>query len=159
MPNKISLDSLDDVQIPDLEDESREEELFEATEAKSHKEHKLLEAHETTLSIAREKIRKLEIENDDLAMLGPHRRKYSWWILGFVIFFVLATFSVLLMSSFQIEAVAADKASSFRTLIKLDNEVIITLLATNTAQVVGLLYVVAKWLFPTKLAKKAEPDA
>ncbi|MEE8057341.1 MAG: hypothetical protein V3T17_05840 [Pseudomonadales bacterium] len=158
MPNKISLDSLDDVQIPDLENESREEELFEVTEAKSHKEHKLLEAHETTLSIARARIRKLEIENDDLAMLGPHRRMYSWWILGFVISFVLVTFSVLLMSSFQIEAITEDKASSFRTLIKLDNEVIMTLLATNTVQVVGLLYVVAKWLFPTKSVKKPEPE-
>lgn len=159
MPNKVSLDSLDAVQIPELKEESREEELFEATEAKSHKEHKLLEAHETTLSIARAKIRKLEIENDDLAMLGPHRRKYSWWILGFVISFVLITFSILLMSSLQIEAATNEKPLSFRTLIILDNLVIMTLLATNTVQVVGLLYVVAKWLFPIKSAKKTGPEA
>jgi len=159
MPRSVSLDSLDDIQIPELDDASREEELFEATEAKSHKEHKLLEAHETTLSIAKERIRKLEIENDDLAMLGPHRRAYSWWILGFVISFVLATFTVLLMSSFQIEVIAEDKTASFRTLLKLENEVVMTLLATNTVQVVGLLYVVAKWLFPTKPQKKHEPKA
>lgn len=159
MPPSVSLDSLDKIQIPDLDDDSREEELYTATEANSHKEHKLLEAHETTLNIAKERIRKLEIENDDLAMLGPHRRAYSWWILGFVISFVLVTFAVLLMSSFQIEVIAEDKTSSFRTLLKLENEVVITLLATNTVQVVGLLYVVAKWLFPTKSQNKPEAES
>lgn len=159
MPNNISLDSLDDIQIPDLDETSREEGLFETTEAKSHIEHKEREATETVLNLAKEKIRKLEIENDDLAMLGPHRRKYSWWILAFVFLFVIATFSIVLMSSFQVEAVAANQKLFFRTVINLDNAVLMTLLATNTVQVVGLLYVVAKWLFPRKSEKKTELES
>ena len=156
MSNKISLDSLDNVLIPELENQSREEELFEVTEAKSHTEHKLLEASKATLDIAKEKIRKLEIENDDLAKLGPHRRKYSWCILGFVFIFVVIAFSILLLSSFQIQSITEDKTLFFRTFIKLDNEVLMTLLATNTVQVVGLLYVVAKWLFPIKSVQKGK---
>lgn len=111
---------------------------------------------EATLDIAKVRIRKLEIENDDLAKLGPHRRKSSWFILGVVFVFVLIAFSILFMSSFQIQSTTEDKAVLFRTLIKLDNEVIMTLLATNTVQVVGLLYVVAKWLFPGKLVPKSK---
>ena len=154
MSDKISFDSIDNVRVPELDDASREEKLFETVEATTHQEHKLLEASEATLNIAKEKIRKLEIENDDLAKLGPHRRRYSWFILGFVFVFVLIAFSILLMSSFQIQSTTEDKVAFFRTLIKLDNEVIMTLLATNTVQVVGLLYVVAKWLFPGKLVPK-----
>lgn len=150
MPDKLSLDAIDHIKLPSLEDSSKEEALYEAKEPKIHSEHKLLEAHEAVLAEAKQKIRKLEIENNDLALLGPHRRQYSWWILGFVILFVIISFSVLLMSSYQIEVIGEGKSIGFRTLIKLDNEVLMTLLATNTVQVVGLLYVVAKWLFPTK---------
>ena len=66
MSHKVSLESLDSVKIPNLEKKSKEETLFETAEVRSHQEHKLLEAHQNTLSIAKEKIRKLEIENDDL---------------------------------------------------------------------------------------------
>lgn len=150
MPEKISLDSLDNIRIPDLEDRSAEEALFEVNEKSAHSEHKLIEAREAQLGFAKEKIRKLEIENNDLAMLGPHRRRYSWWILGFVMFFVLMTFSVLMLSAIQLDSLE----DGVYSLIKLENEVVMTLLATNTVQVVGLLYVVAKWLFPTKSAKQ-----
>lgn len=156
MANKISIDSLDKIRIPDLDTDSKEEVLYEPTEKKSHVEHKLLEAHENTLNIAKERIRKLQIENNDLAMLGPHRRRYSWWILSFVIVFVLITFSILLLSAWQIEATSTNGTITYRTLIALNEEVIITLLATNTIQVVGLLFVVAKWLFPTKSPKKTD---
>lgn len=157
MQDKLSLDTLDQIKLPALDDSSEEETLYEAKEPKIHNEHKLLEAHEAVLAEAKQKIRKLEIENNDLALLGPHRRNYSWWILGFVILFVIISFSVLLMSSYQIEVVGEGEVVDFRTLIELDNEVLMTLLATNTVQVVGLLYVVAKWLFPTKSKGQITP--
>lgn len=156
MPNKISLDSLDKVQLPDLEKESAEEELFQASEASTHEDHKLAKASQAALNTAVQKIRKLAIENDDLAMLGPHRRKYSWWILSFVFFFVITTFSILVLSSIQIALPQKNIESPFYTILNLDNEVLITLLATNTVQVVGLLFVVAKWLFPTKEITKSK---
>lgn len=156
MPDKISLSSLDDIEIPELEDSSIEEELFAATEEGSHKEHKVREAQESVLSLAKERIRKLEIENNDLAMLDPHRRLYSWWILGFAIAFVFITFTFLFLASYQTEVITEDKSTIYKTLIVLDKEVMMTLLATNTVQVVGLLYVVAKWLFPSKFSKSEE---
>lgn len=91
-------------------------------------------------------------------ILAPHRRAYWWWILGVVIAFVLVTFSVFIMSSFQIDVIAEDKSYSFRTLLNLENEVVMMLPTINTAQFVSLLYVAAKWLFPTKSPKKGEVE-
>ncbi|PCK03621.1 MAG: hypothetical protein COA42_20460 [Alteromonadaceae bacterium] len=156
MPDNVSLDALDTIQIPTLAEQSIEDELYQSSEKQSHEEHKVRGAQDEALGVAREKIRKLEIENDDLARLGPHRRKYSWWILYFVIAFVTVTFVTLLMSSYQIKISDGD---AYRTLINLDKEVVVTLLATNTVQVVGLLYVVAKWLFPSKPEQKKDKQA
>tara|TARA_B100000745_G_C20154332_1_gene395603 strand:- start:1009 stop:1506 length:498 start_codon:yes stop_codon:yes gene_type:complete len=156
MTAKVSLDSLDSLVLPDLEDTSAEEELFESSESAKHQEHKLLEAHSHALNLAKQRIRKLEIENDDLALLGPHRRHYSWWILGFVFLFVFTTFLLLVLSAVQIETPQSGQPSTYHSLIEIDNEVMMTLLATNTVQVVGLLYVVAKWLFPNKSEKSTQ---
>ena len=157
MFKKLTIESIDRVQLPPMDESSLEEALFEAPEASTHEDHKLLEANKHTLEVAKQKIRKLEIENDDLAMLGPHRRTYSWWILAFVLAFVVITFVILVLSSLQIEHVSKTDVAQFYTLLSLDNKVLMTLLATNTVQVVGLLYVVAKWLFPTKLEEKPSP--
>lgn len=155
---RISLDTIDELQLPDLEDCSAEEALYAPSEPRTHQDHKLVEAHAHTLALAKQRIRTLEIENDDLALLGPHRRRYSWWILGFVMVFVATTFMVLLSSAIQV-SVVQNGESFYRSLIVLDNDVLMTLLATNTVQVVGLLYVVAKWLFPTKTERKAVEDS
>jgi len=146
MPNNISIDDIGEARQPDEIDKvSAEETIFETREVDSHNEHKILQGKTQALELAKQKIRTLKIQNDDLAQLGPHRRKYSWWVLGFSITFVVIVLTILVLSSLQIVA----GESGFRTIIKLENEVLITLLATNTVQVIGLLYVVARWLFPT----------
>ncbi|MBL1260374.1 MAG: hypothetical protein COB33_007580 [Thiotrichaceae bacterium] len=146
MPNKISIDNIGDVKIPDdISTTSEEEKIFWTTEVESHSEHKHLEGKSQALEIAKQQIRTLKISNDDLAQLGPHRRKYSWWVLVFTILFVFVVTLIVGLSSWQIEV----SEKEYRTLIKLEDEVLITLLATTTVQVVGLLYVVARWLFPT----------
>lgn len=148
MDNKLSIDAIGKVEIPtNLSNESEEEAIFEVIEEASHEDHKLRQGTEEALEIAKQKIRTLQIKNDDLAQLGPHRRTYSWWILGFSIVFVACSVIIVFLSSYQILSAEGD-ATKYSTLLKLSDDVLMTLLATNTVQVVGLLFVVAKWLFP-----------
>lgn len=142
----ISFRDIGKVKLPgDLSEQSDEEKIFESKEVDSHHDHKHLEANKEALELARQRVRELTIRNDDLSRLGPHRRKFSWWILIFSASFVVCTMGIVLLSSYQVPI----NESEYSTPIKLDDSVLITLLATNTVQVVGLLYVVAKWLFPS----------
>ncbi|MDQ6989922.1 MAG: hypothetical protein Q9M19_08560 [Mariprofundaceae bacterium] len=148
------IDKIGNIKIPkNLSSESKEESIYEHNEAPTHQEHKVREGTEQALELAKQQIRTLQINNDDLAQLGPHRRLYSWWILGFSIFFIISVLVVLILASYQV----ALSERELGTMLKLDNEVLITLLATNTVQVVGLLFIVAKWLFPSIDRKKDRP--
>jgi len=146
MPTNLSIDKITGVEIPEvLADSSEEESIFKSTEAGTHKDHKQRQAAEQVLDVAKQRIRTLEIENDDLAKMGPHRRTYSWWVFGFSTSFVISSLVIVLLSSWQIPA----SENAFKTLIKLDTSILITLLSTNMVQVVGLLFIVAKWLYPS----------
>jgi len=149
-PPRIPIESLDEIQLPTLDRVSEEEAIYETTEASTHKNYKESQANQAALEEAQQKIRKLEIQNDDLAKLGPHRRRYSWWIFGFVSIFVAITFSILVLSSLQFEYSNSNGDHSFYTILKLDNSVLDTLLQTNMIQAIGLLLIVAKWLFSIK---------
>jgi hypothetical protein len=125
----------------DLKNESEEEQLFEDKPGSDYEEQKKALAYRESSEKSQQVIQKLKIENTDLALLGPYRRKYSWWIFIFAVSFVLLAMALLLLSGFQV--------------ITISDQVLITLLATNTVQVVGLLYIVAKWLFtPRTIANK-----
>ena len=143
---KISIKDIGSIKLPkNLPNTSDEEKIFESKEKDTHKDHKSRRGTEQALELAKQKIRTLKIRNDDLSQLGPHRIKFSWWVLGFSIFFVICTLLIVFLSSYQIPT----SEDEYRTIIELDDSVLITLLATNTVQIVGLLYVVARWLFPS----------
>ena len=74
--------------------------------------------------------------------MSKHRIKYSWYIFYFVICFVLLTLLILVCVG--------------KNQLQLSDDVLITLFATNMVQVVGVLYIVAKWLYPYKQNKASK---
>jgi hypothetical protein len=130
----------------DLDESSKEEGIFVDDPGEDYDAQKKALAYKESSEKSKQEIQRLKIENADLEMLGPHRRKYSWWIFGFVAFFVLLAFITLFFTGLNI--------------INLSENVLITLLTTNMFQVVGLLYIVAKWLFtPKNMHSKKNPPS
>lgn len=117
----------------DLQQTTQEEEIFNSYPnlEKEYKEQKEAEL----LTQMKEKANKLKIENDNLKKLADHRIRYSWAILIFVVLFVIASITTVILTGNKI--------------LTINDNVLDILLATNTVQVVGVLYIVAKWLYPT----------
>ena len=140
MINKLSdINKIEEIKLPapsSLNQFSDEEQIYTEAPSESQNDHKSVEALKLVQEKAREENNKLKIDNQNLKDLATHRIKYSKWILGFVILFVSTVLIILILSGYKI-------------LIFNDN-VIDVLLATNTVQVVGVLYIVAKWLYPQK---------
>jgi hypothetical protein len=83
------------------------------------------------LKIANEK---LKIDNDNLKKLAEHRIKYSWAIFIFVICFVSVSLGIVILSGLNI--------------LCLSDTILGALQGTNMVQVIGVLYIVTKWLYP-----------
>lgn len=81
------------------------------------------------------KMKTLEVKNkaQDIEM----RKKYAEQIFTFVSLYMFAVFFILFL---------AGSPSAF----KMSDTVLITLLGTTTANVIGVLVIVAKYLFPNK---------
>lgn len=127
---KESINSSKSPQPSDLENITDEDSIFYEPIDERYKDHKNTEL----LIQFREKANKLKIENENLKKLANHRITYSWWIFGFVVLFVLLSFMIIILSGLDV--------------LKLNDNVLDVLLGTNMAQVVGVLYIVAKWLYP-----------
>lgn len=84
--------------------------------------------------LLKEKAKSLKIENDNLKKLNSHRINYSNYILCFVVVFVGLTIVIITLSG--------------NKTLSINDNVLITLLSTNMFQVVGILYIVTKWLYP-----------
>lgn len=148
---KFTVDQLDGIQVPDdLEGNNKELELFfSSNEPDVHSDHKTVAAQEETLELVKQRLRKLTIENDDLAMLGPHRRLFSWFIFGFGVLFTVVTIVYLIAATVPVN-IQVGELMVERTYVQVDDSVLKILLGTSLAQVVGLMYVVARWLFPSR---------
>lgn len=81
------------------------------------------------------RMRSLDLKNkaQDIEL----RRKYAEQIFTFVSLYMFAVFFIIILSG---------SPSSF----KISDAVLITLLGTTTANVIGVLVIVAKYLFPKK---------
>ena len=81
------------------------------------------------------RMKSLELKNkaQDIEL----RRKYAEQIFTFVSLYMFAVFFILILSG---------SPSSFR----ISDAVLMTLLGTTTANVIGILVIVAKYLFPNK---------
>lgn len=123
--------------IKDIERAKKEEKTFIEEPQESQEEHKNEEALKILQEKAKAELSKLTIENDNLKNLSQHRITYSWWIFGFVVLFVLIVLGIIV--------------SNGLSWIVLNDNVLNILLATNTVQVVGVLYIIAKWLYPNKI--------
>lgn len=147
MSNKLTLEDIAKAPIPeDLPKKSAEEDLYTTSEPAVHHDHKTSQA----LRMAEEDIRKLNLENDALKAQNELRIKCSCYILWFVALFVIATFATLVAGSYELSYTGKDGAVTFRPFLAIDSKVLITLLTTTTIQVIGLLTIVVKWLFPNQ---------
>ena len=135
----LDITKINDINLPnpdELKDTTEEGKVYSETPQESQIDHKGNEALKLVQDKARESTNKLKIENGNLEKIAKHRITYSWWIFGFVVTFLILVLTILLLSGFKI--------------IELNDNVLNTLLATNMVQVVGVLYIVAKWLYPNK---------
>lgn len=137
------LESIKSAPIPnDLKETTNEEEVYSETVEEAQSDHKGKEALDAIKSKATEALQeyklkneKLEIENQNLQKLATHRINFSWAIFGFVIAFVLFALSIVVLSGLSEE-------STWK--LTINDNVLDIILATNTAQVIGVLYIVAK---------------
>ena len=139
----IDISKIQNIQLEEpsrLNTSSEEENIYTETAQESQLDHKNAEALKLLQDKAREENHKLTIENGNLEKLAKHRITYSWWIFGFVVIFLTMVLLIVTLNGFQI--------------MKLNDNVIDTLLATNMVQVVGILYIVAKWLYPQNNTNK-----
>lgn len=83
------------------------------------------------LKIANEK---LVIENTNLKKLSDHRLHYSWAIFVFVVLYTLSFIAIFVLVGIKF--------------LCINDSVMKIFLGTNTIQIVGILYIVAKWLYP-----------
>ena len=135
----LDFKKISDIKLPkpnELQKITKEHDIYNETPQESQSDHKNNEALKLVQDKAREDTNTLKIENANLEKLAKHRISYSWWIFAFVFTFLILVLSILLLSGFKI--------------IVLSDNVLNTLLATNMVQIVGVLYIVAKWLYPNK---------
>ena len=90
-----------------------------------------------------EEIKELQINNDNIEKLANHRIKYSWFIFWFVCIFFIYSLTIVLLNGFKI--------------ITISDTVLGILLGTNTADVIGVLFIVAKWLYPQEIKQSRKP--
>lgn len=94
-----------------------------------------VENKDKSLDFYERKMKALEIRNkaQDIAM----RKRYADHIFSLVSIYMFAVFLILILSG---------SPSSF----SMSDTVLVTLLGTTTANVIGVLVIVAKYLFPKK---------
>ncbi len=131
---KTIIDSADIPEPSELKSETGEAVLFDETSDETQVDHKNAELVKELIRKAREDVHKLEIENENLKKLADHRIQYSWGIYGFVFFFVTFSLAIVVLSGLKV--------------LQINDNVLDVLLGTNMIQVVGVLYIVAKWLYP-----------
>jgi hypothetical protein len=152
-------DPLDNFELPPLVGDSAEESTyFESPEEAQH-DHKEKEATTLVQETAREtlneykkKIEKLGIENSNLKKLAEHRENFSWAILLFVVVTVMITFYIVVQASTPVLFPILDNGKYYKLLITnyvISDKVIMTLLGTTLVQVIGILWLVVNWLYPS----------
>ena len=97
----------------------------------------------------RAELEKLRLENQGLRDDNAARKKYADRIFVFIAIWLFLVLLIVIVQGFSGQE---GSASSFedRSLFDLDSKVILMLLGTTTANVVGLFIVVARYLFPEK---------
>ena len=133
----VDIAKIGSVNLPEpseLKTSTDEEGVYNETPAESQTDHKSIEAFKLLQDKAREENNKLKIDNENLKKLADHRIDYSKWIFKLVASFIGAVFSIVVLDGFGV--------------IEVEKDTLDILLKTNTVQVVGVLFIVAKWLYP-----------
>lgn len=152
-------DTLDKIELPDLEADATEESTYFEEPEEARSDHKEKEKFDLVLAKATEQVNKLKNENEKLAIengnlkkLAEHRETYSWAILAFVIATVIATFYIIIQASTPTLFPILDNGKYYKLLITkyvMSDQVIMMLLGTTLAQVLGILWLVVNWLYPS----------
>lgn len=146
MTSKDPFKDIENVDIPELEDESPEEELFTANEEDIHGDHTKAQMIDRSKQI----IRTLKLQNDNLIMLSNLRKNYSWAIFCLSAFFLIVSMTIVILSAITI---CNGQPSECFSILDLSDDVLLMILGTNVTQVIGILFIVAKWLYPNNKAK------
>lgn len=96
------------------------------------------ELHTIELAKKSAEVDKLKEEIENLKQNRSQRKKFAYWIFGFMCLYIIAVFAVLFFTGFR--------QGNFC----LADSVLLMLLGTTTANVIGIFVIVAKYLFHIK---------
>jgi len=140
----------------DLSDSTEEESVYSETAEEVQQDHKGKEAFDALKETATQQVQELKhnnatllIQNENLKKLSEHRRFYSWAVLAFVAIVFFFTLTIVILSGNSIILNLPNKEFLILPRILLSEEVLLMLLGTNMVQVVGILWLVVKWLYPS----------
>lgn len=91
------------------------------------------EIHETQLEFLKAKVERLKSEIKDIEQDRPERKRFSNYIFAFMCIYVLATIVLVILTGCGV--------------LMLSDTVLVTLLTTALADVIGVFTFVAKYLF------------
>lgn len=91
------------------------------------------EAQDVQLQFLKAKIDRLNSELKDLEQDRKERKRFSYLIFGFMCFYVIAVVVIVILSGCDV--------------LKLSDTILVTLLTTALADVIGVFTFVAKYLF------------
>lgn len=130
----LIFEAINKIKIPtDLKDTTEEIKLYELSANAVNIDD--TDSIDNTLVLKlQEKAKKLKIKNDNLIKLADHRIQFSWAIFVFVLLFSFFSLMILVCKG--------------NGKLDISDEVIIVLLGTTVINVVGVLYIVTKWLYP-----------
>lgn len=130
----LIFEAINKIKIPtDLKDTTEEIKLYELSANAVNIDD--TDSIDNTLVLKlQEKAKKLKIKNDNLIKLADHRIQFSWAIFVFVLLFSFFSLMILVCKG--------------NGKLDISDEVIIVLLGTTVLNVVGVLYIVTKWLYP-----------
>lgn len=130
----LIFEAINKIKVPtDLKDTTEEIKLYELSANAVNIDD--TDSIDNTLVLKlQEKAKKLKIKNDNLIKLADHRIQFSWAIFVFVLLFSFFSLMILVCKG--------------NGKLDISDEVIIVLLGTTVINVVGVLYIVTKWLYP-----------
>lgn len=139
----MNIEEIINIKLPppeELKNSTDEEKIYNETSEEAQGDHKKNQEIRLLQEKARVENNTLKIKNSNLENLAGHRIAYSWGLFGFVVLFMVSTLAVLLLSG--------------KDNLTLSDTVLTVLLGTNMTQVIGVLYIVTKWLYPQKIENR-----
>ncbi|NVK54962.1 MAG: hypothetical protein HWE26_05060 [Alteromonadaceae bacterium] len=146
------------------EESSKEEAIFEHTDGQDRGDHL---AH-----LRHEQLQKLKVDNLNLQALNTLRLKLAKFIFRLIVGWLVAVMLLVFLGSYEIFVFTGECPNqtntwfgnvqslpsgcnylTSKTYLNLSETIVVALITTTTINVLGLSFIVAKWLFPSTSSK------